>query len=425
MSLTSQSIRNALEIKDPNITFLEDSHIQLIKGKESLVYPASLTYKPDHCANCGFADKIVKYGTQKVRIIAPSAGFRPAYILLKRQRYRCEACLTTFSAHSPYVWQNCQISQPVRQMILSEAMTNISLKDIARRYFVSDKTVQRIVDAEAKQHHNYQTQWLPPHMAFDEFKSTDKMSFIWCDSTSHTLGEILALRTSRTLKEYFESFPLEVRQTVNTISVDLNAGYVNLIPKLFPNAEIVIDRFHIIQMVNRAVNQIRVQTMKTLDHRSKKYKFMKQEWKQFLRPMEKLEKVNPRYHSSVGYYQTDYNLVMECLDLDDHFRIAYDTYQGLLKSLQNHDTSGFEKELRAYHQLENAMDTPIASLKKHRKAVLNAVESPYSNGFLEGMISRIKKIKNTAYGYRNWRHFIDRIKLELAWYQTKDIATAA
>ncbi|WP_162257359.1 transposase, partial [Lacticaseibacillus manihotivorans] len=81
-------------------------------------------------------------------------------------------------------------------------------------------------------------------------------------------------------------FPLEVRQTVNTISVDLNAGYVNLIPKLFPNAEIVIDRFHIIQMVNRAVNQIRVQTMKTLDHRSKKYKFMKQEWKQFLRPME-------------------------------------------------------------------------------------------------------------------------------------------
>lgn len=165
--------------------------------------------------------------------------------------------------------------------------------------------------------------------------------------------------------------------------------------------------------------------MKTLDHRSKKYKFMKQEWKQFLRPMEKLEKVNPRYHSSVGYYQTDYNLVMECLDLDDHFRIAYDTYQGLLKSLQNHDTSGFEKELRAYHQLDNAMDTPIASLKKHRKAVLNAVESPYSNGFLEGMISRIKKIKNTAYGYRNWRHFIDRIKLELAWYQTKDIATAA
>jgi predicted RNA polymerase sigma factor len=37
-------------------------------------------------------------------------------------------------------------------MILSEAMTNISLKDIARRYFVSDKTVQRVVNAEAKAH---------------------------------------------------------------------------------------------------------------------------------------------------------------------------------------------------------------------------------------------------------------------------------
>lgn len=425
MSLTSQSIRNALEIKDPNITFFEDSHLQVIKGKESLVYPAILTYTPKRCEHCGFADHIVKYGTRKNRIIAPSAGFRPAYILLKCQRYRCDACLTTFSAHSPYVWENCQISQPVRQMILSEAMTNISLKDIARRYFVSDKTVQRVVNAEAKNHHNYQTQWLPIHMAFDEFKSTNKMSFIWCDSTSQMLGEILPLRTSRALKDYFESFSLEVRKAVKTISVDLNAGYVNLIPKLFPNAEIVIDRFHIIQMVNRAVNQIRIQTMKSMDHRSKKYKFMKQEWKQFLRPTDKLERVNTRYHKSVDYYQTDYNLVMECLDLDERFRLAYETYQGLLKALQNHDTQGFDRELRAYHPLENQMDTSISSLKKHRKAVLNAVESPYSNGFLEGMISRIKKIKNTAYGYRNWRHFIDRIKLELAWYQTKDVAKAA
>lgn len=207
--------------------------------------------------------------------------------------------------------------------------------------------------------------------------------------------------------------------------MDLNAGYVNLIPKLFPNAEIVIDWFHIIQMVNHAVNQIRIQTMKSLDHRSKKYKFMKQEWKQFLRPTEKLEKVNTRYHKSVDYYQTDYNLVMECLALDDCFRRAYETYQGLLSALQNHDTRKFDAELRAYHPLDNALDTPIASLKKHRKAVLNAVESPYSNGFLEGMISRIKKIKNTAYGYRNWRHFIDRIKLELAWYRTKDTSKAA
>ncbi|WP_162898010.1 transposase family protein, partial [Companilactobacillus formosensis] len=66
-------------------------------------------------------------------------------------------------------WDCCQIAQPVRQMILSEAAHNASLKDIGRRFNVSDKTVQRIIDEEAKLHKNRHTESLPKHMAFDEF----------------------------------------------------------------------------------------------------------------------------------------------------------------------------------------------------------------------------------------------------------------
>ncbi|MYV16389.1 transposase [Furfurilactobacillus rossiae] len=36
-------------------------------------------------------------------------------------------------------------------------------------------------------------------------------------------------------------------------------------------------------------------------------------------------------------------------------------------------------------------------LRKYRQAVLNAVTSGYFNGYLEGFISHIKKIKNMAY----------------------------
>ncbi len=216
MSLTSQSIRNVLEIKDPNIIFTEDSFFRKIKGKRCLVYPANLSYDVSRCENCGTPDQVVKYGTRTNTVIAPASGFHPAYIELKCQRYRCGACLTTFSAHSDYVWENCQIAQPVRQMILMDAITNTSLKDIARHYNVSDKTIQRIVDAEAHAHHDLQTIALPKHLAFDEFKSTDVMSFIWCDSDTHTLGEILPLRTTQTLRAYFERFPLHVRQSVET-----------------------------------------------------------------------------------------------------------------------------------------------------------------------------------------------------------------
>ncbi len=61
------------------------------------------------------------------------------------------------------------------------------------------------------------------------------------------------------------------------------------------------------------------------------------------------------------------------------------------------------------------MGTTIKSFKKYRKQALNAVESPYSNGYLEGPIGRIKKIKNTAFGFRNWENFVNRIKIQRQW----------
>ncbi|MFB9769546.1 transposase, partial [Lactiplantibacillus modestisalitolerans] len=35
-----------------------------------------------------------------------------------------------------------------------------------------------------------------------------------------------------------------------------------------------------------------------------------------------------------------------------------------------------------------------------------------SNGPLEGTNRKIKQIKRTAYGYKNWSHFIYRIRIE-------------
>lgn len=41
-----------------------------------------------------------------------------------------------------------------------------------------------------------------------------------------------------------------------TASCNLNSYYVDFINNLFPNAKIIIDRFHIVQMLNRAVNSM-------------------------------------------------------------------------------------------------------------------------------------------------------------------------
>ena len=67
-------------------------------------------------------------------------------------------------------------------------------------------------------------------------------------------------------------FPASVRGLVRTVCCDLNSYYVDLVKELFPNAKIIIDRFHLVQMLNRAVNSMRTDMMNQFEHNSKDYK---------------------------------------------------------------------------------------------------------------------------------------------------------
>lgn len=53
--------------------------------------------------------------------------------------------------------------------------------------------------------------------------------------------------------------PLEVREQVEEVSVDMWAGFAKVIAEVFPNAQVVFDRFHVMKLVNQALNKIRIQ----------------------------------------------------------------------------------------------------------------------------------------------------------------------
>ncbi|WP_425330140.1 transposase, partial [Staphylococcus borealis] len=63
-----------------------------------------------------------------------------------------------------------------------------------------------------------------------------------------------------------------------------------MIQELFPNARIIIDRFHIVQSINREINTARIRLMNEVrytDHRF--YNKLKRHWKIFLTDTENLE----------------------------------------------------------------------------------------------------------------------------------------
>lgn len=88
-------------------------------------------------------------------------------------------------------------------------------------------------------------------------------------------------------------FFLKTRAMVKTVTIDLNCYYPLVARELFPNAQIVIDRFHMVQMLTRSFNSLRVQIMKQFKKQSHEYKLLKSPWKLYLMKYDKLNKTTP------------------------------------------------------------------------------------------------------------------------------------
>ena len=91
------------------------------------------------------------------------------------------------------------------------------------------------------------------------------MSFICCDAEgSHDIVAILENRLTKTIREHFMNrYTNRERAAVKSVVVDLNAQYIKFIKALFTNARIIIDRFHIVQLVGRALGNARISLMLT------------------------------------------------------------------------------------------------------------------------------------------------------------------
>lgn len=139
--LYSNSIKSLLDIQDLNITF-EESCVKegVFKEKPCKYISGKLTYNPTHCEKCDVENidyTVYKNGTQLSRITLPITGVNPTYLLLKKQRFMCQACQCSFTAKTPVVQKNGYISKNVKAQVIIKSAEAQSLKSIARDCSVS------------------------------------------------------------------------------------------------------------------------------------------------------------------------------------------------------------------------------------------------------------------------------------------------
>ena len=417
MSL-SNFIKTILNIQDNNISFPEEDYCQIIQKDNLLIKVFKGFLKSNYCAcpHCN-SKNIVKNGSRNRKIkYIPIQNYN-IQLKLNVQRYICKECKKTFSPSTNIVGNNSSISNNLKYTIALELQKNISLTSIAKRYNISISSVQRIMD-NCYSDFKVNKEHLPEAICIDEFKSVKNidgaMSFVFADYRTKSIVDIVEDRKLNSLTEYFSRFSLEARNNVKYICMDMYTPYISLVNSIFPNAKIVLDKFHIINLVNRAFNQTRISIMNSIQDDSLKRKF-KLFWKSLLKYYPDLCQVN-YYCQSFKRKLSSKDKVDYLLEKSPELEVNFNIYQDIIQAIKHNNFKRFESVVKKYlgtkEKVSKKMIIALKTLKKYMKYIENMFESNITNGLIEGLNNKIKSIKRTTFGCSDFSNFKKRILIE-------------
>lgn len=422
----SHRIKQLLKIIDPDLiisTVTQESY----HGRQTQVVHAKLSPEWQSCPNCHSkamtADNqhiLVKNGSKQVTVRLGTYHHLPLVMRLAKQRYFCRNCHSHYTAQTYFLSPHCSISKQVTFKIIDLLQEKLSLTCIAKLTQVSITTVIRVLKSLADYVPDRYHERLPEVLMVDEFRShatiEDSMSFICADGQTGELVDIFPSRKLTDLKKSFLRYSLDVRHTVKFLVTDMNAPYIELTKKVFPNAKVIIDRFHIVRHLNDAFNQFRVREMKRLKAAgfTEEARKLKSHWKRLLKNRQSINV--SEYKRWQGFRSHRYPLMTEGILIDrllsysEPLKKAYHAFHALADAFRRKEgTFFFELLTTLPADLDDTFRQKLQNLLPFKEGILNAMIYPYSNGKLEAKNTHTKTLKRISYGFKSFENMRLRI----------------
>ncbi len=360
------------------------------------IFHIESTQKAIKCPCCNeLTSKIHDKRIQKVRDI-PIKNY-PTYLSVLKRRFRC-GCGRRFTEHINFIPKHHQISSRVSMKILEDLREMNPFKSVALKNNVSVATVKRIQD---KIYHTAKP-CLPNVLSIDEFKGNSDNIKYHCslvDVENKKLLDILKDRKQNFLEDYFSKYSRKERATVKFFVCDMWKPYTGVAQKLFPDAKIIIDKYHYVRLVIWAIDGARKRIQKSMETKHKKMFFnckrllMKRESELTVEGLSKLE--------TLFWYSQE---LLQAYTLKELFFKIMD-----MESPQ-------EKEIALEKWIVLAKTSGVAEFERYsrtfetwKEEIVNSFYFPYTNGCTEGINNLIKVIKRISFGYRNFNSFRTRI----------------
>ena len=344
------------------------------------------------CPACGaVTDRVHDYRWQKIKDV-PLA--RDTFLYLRKRRYRC-CCGKRFFEKNTFLPRYYRVtSRLVAQIIFAFKMV-VSAKEIGCRFNVSAVTAMRYFNL-----FNKKLIKLPEVISLDEFKGNSggqKYNSIIANPKEKEVLDILPTRFESDLVKYFSQFTN--KNEVKYFICDMNPHFRQVAKICFPQATIVADKYHVIRQVYWAMEKVRKNEQNKLSKRFRRY-FKKS--KHLL--AKRIENLTPE----------DMNRLALMFEIAPRLADAYRIKNDFLSVIRCKSSLDGKKKLVDWLFSVEVMDLPefhdcTKAYHNWFQEILNSMDVPWTNGYIEGCNNKTKVLKRVSYGMRNFSNFRKRI----------------
>lgn len=361
---------------------------------DKLIFRVFFAPEKPFCPCCGYDEHSLKgLKTRKLRM-AP-LGNKMAFIVVELHRLQCLNCRHIW-------WPPISFAKPKKRVTLSfekyviELMRFATIEHVAKFLGVSWSLVKNIHKAYLQQ--EYQTPNLKfiRYIGVDEFSISKGHEYMTIFINLET-GEIIHAIEGKSI-DSVTPFILQLREKatqLKAIAMDMNAAYASATKKYLPDIDIVFDRFHVVALLNTAIDEIRRdQQAKCNAIGLKVLKGMR-----FLL-LSNYEKLDPKKHNSLKCLLEVNKPIAMAHAMKEQIRLFW-TKQSVQEGTEFLGWWIIDAIESGIYELQKTGRT----LLRHWKGLVNYFKHPISNGKTEGINNKIKTMKRQAYGFRDIEYF--------------------
>jgi len=226
-------------------------------------------------------------------------------------------------------------------------------------------------------------------------------------------GQVLVLavlpdRLKATVSAFLARIPDRLKATVKRVCTDMYDGYSNAAREMLPDAEIVIDRFHVAKNYHAGADKLRKQEQRRL--------------KQDLPEAQYATLKGVMWVYRRHWWDLDQPQREQLVELFRHSPLLEQAYL-----LRHQLTLIFEAALTQAQALEHieiwqqavtdsglsCFDAFLTTLANWREEITNYFNGRHSSGFVEGLNNKLKVLKRRCYGLLDPIRLFQRIQLDL------------